>query len=132
MTVSTDYNVLVVEDSKTIRRIYQTHFENSEPLKKIKVETVESAEAAITHISNHTCHLILLDWRLPGMSGLEFLKLLRSKPETREIKVIMVTSMGDKSNVVSAAKLGISEYIVKPVKKETLIEKISNCLSLNS
>jgi two-component system chemotaxis response regulator CheY len=68
--------------------------------------------------------LVLLDWNMPKMSGIEFLKLVRGMEPYKNLPIVMVTSEGAKLNVVEAFKSGITDYVVKPIDGEIFKEKI--------
>ena len=112
---------MVVEDSNTLRYII---------VKLLKeygykdLAAVESAEEALALISMQTYDLILLDWNLPKMSGIEFLKVIRSKPEMNNVNIVMVTTMHERKHIVEALKNGLQGYILKPVDKKILLGKL--------
>ena len=72
--------------------------------------------------------LILLDWNMPYLSGIGFLKQIRAIDEYKEIPVIMITTEASKLNVVEAIKAGVASYITKPISNNILLEKISQFL----
>lgn len=73
--------------------------------------------------------LIFLDWHMPGMSGMEVLKHLKSDPDTREIPVIMVSAEEQSASILQAIEEGAANYIVKPITEQLLIEKLSRLIS---
>lgn len=72
--------------------------------------------------------VILLDWNMPGMDGLELLQRLKSDARFKQIPVIMVTSTNDKAKIISAIQAGASNYLTKPFTEHELAQKIMNCL----
>jgi two-component system, chemotaxis family, chemotaxis protein CheY len=72
---------------------------------------------------NPDVKMIFVDWNMPIMNGFEFIKSVRANPDYNDIKLIMVTTEGEKSKVAEAAKVGINGYVVKPFEAETL-EKV--------
>jgi two-component system chemotaxis response regulator CheY len=72
--------------------------------------------------------LILLDWNMPNLSGIEFLKKVRAMEQYKKTPVIMVTSEAAKLNVVEAVKSGVTAYITKPINEKTFLEKISKII----
>lgn len=113
--------ILVVEDSNALRYIIV------KILKEYgykEFNAVESAEEALALLGTQTYDLILLDWNLPRMSGIDFLKKIRSDPSKNSVNIVMVTTMHERRNIVEALKNGLQGYLLKPVDKKTLISKI--------
>jgi two-component system, chemotaxis family, chemotaxis protein CheY len=113
---------LVVDDSKTIRIILgrilkELGYEVCEAGNgKEALKVMESEKAAI--------NLVLADWNMPEMNGLELLKQLRQDPNLASLKVIMVTTETELDHMVSALEAGANEYIMKPFTREILKEKL--------
>ncbi|MBF0433407.1 MAG: response regulator [Fibrobacteria bacterium] len=116
--------ILIIEDSKTVQKLYEAFFRSSSKLKNIELIQARSAEEGFRKIKNNCIDLIILDWQLPKMSGIEFLSQLRASDTGKNIKVIMSTSVSDKENVIKAASLGITGYLVKPILSKRFIEAI--------
>jgi two-component system chemotaxis response regulator CheY len=72
--------------------------------------------------------LVFLDWNMPEMDGMEFLKKVRSMPDYKKLPIIMVTSESAKYNVLEAVQSGATDYIVKPVQEKAFIEKVSEII----
>ena len=115
--------VMVVDDSRIMRNIVKNTFENL----KIPVRFLEAEDGrkAMLVLQNHKIDLVLLDWNMPHLSGLDFLKQVRSIEKYRDIPVIMVTSESSKLSVVEAVKAGVTAYITKPFTHLNLAEKLS-------
>ncbi len=73
---------------------------------------------------NNQFDLILSDWNLPKMSGLDFVKYLKSNPETQKTPIIMVTTIHERSAILKALKVGVNGYILKPIGKDILSVKL--------
>jgi len=115
--------VLVVDDSQIMRRML-TH--TLRQLGASEVIQAESANQAMKLLDeNFTVDLILTDWHMPGMSGLELLKYLRSWPRYKNTPVIMSTSESAGENVVLAIRAGATNYLIKPFTKVDLAEKVT-------
>lgn len=113
--------ILTIDDSNSLR------FMMVKLLKDIgyrNITALGSAEEALPLISKEHYDLILLDWNLPVISGLDLLKQIRSNPKTEKIAVIMVTTVHEKANILQALKIGVQGYILKPVERSKLEEKI--------
>jgi len=123
MDKNIDYRmkVLVVDDFATMRKIVRNI------LKQIGFEDITEAEdgnVALRVIKTEPVGLVVTDWNMPNMSGLDLLRAIRGNPETSSLPVLMVTAEGLKENVMDAAKAGVSNYVVKPFTAEVLQEKI--------
>jgi two-component system chemotaxis response regulator CheY len=118
--------VLVVDDSRIMRNIVKNTFE----LLKIPVNYLEAEDGkrALDLLMNNEVHLVLLDWNMPHLLGIDFLKVVRSKPEYKNLPIIMVTSEASKLNVIEAVKAGITAYITKPINDKVFMEKISSVI----
>jgi len=114
--------VLLVDDSTTMRRIQKTQLSN------LGIKTVIEAgdgEEALTQLSNNMpVDCVLLDWNMPVMDGITFLKKARENDAYKNVKIIMCTSESEKSRVVEALKAGANNYIVKPFQPDALKEKL--------
>ncbi|OPX94166.1 MAG: Chemotaxis protein CheY [Syntrophorhabdus sp. PtaU1.Bin002] len=113
--------VLVVDDFATMRKIVKN------VLKQINLDNVVEAENgkhALTVLNEDSVDLIISDWMMPEMTGIEFLKVCKGDEEKKKIPFIMVTAEGQKDSVMEAIKSGVDNYIVKPFTPEKLKEAI--------
>jgi two-component system chemotaxis response regulator CheY len=113
---------LVVDDSRTIRTIIKRilidlGFQVCEAGNGVEALKVMEAE-------KNKIDLVLADWNMPEMNGLDLLKQLRQDPELSALKVIMVTTETELDNMVSALEAGANEYVMKPFTKDILTEKL--------
>ncbi|MDR3167492.1 MAG: response regulator [Treponema sp.] len=115
--------ILVVDDSRIMRNIVKNTFS----LMKIPCQFVEAANGkdALQQVMNQKIDLVLLDWNMPQLSGIDFLKTIRAKEEYKNLPVIMVTSEAARYNVIEALKSGATDYIIKPVNEKNFREKLS-------
>jgi two-component system chemotaxis response regulator CheY len=118
-----DYSmkVLVVDDFATMRKIIRN------VLKQIGFDDIAEAEdgaAALQIIKREKVGLVVTDWNMPNMTGLELLQNIRQNSGCTDMPVLMVTAEGLKENVLEAVKAGVSNYVVKPFTAEVLQEKI--------
>ncbi len=119
--MNTNMKILIVDDFATMRRIIKG------ALKQLGFKNIIEAEDgsdAITLLKKEKVDLILSDWNMPKMSGLEFLKEVRSNESLKQTPFIMVTAEGQKDSVVDAIKSGVTNYIIKPFTPEILGEKL--------
>lgn len=84
---------------------------------------------ALTMLDNHKYDVVLLDWNMPRLNGMDVLKAMRSDPSNRAVRVIMVTSEALKENIVAAVRAGADDYVVKPFKDEILKDKVRRLLA---
>jgi len=119
--------ILVVDDSVTMRRILINILRMAGFDQVVEAEDGVDAWAKLQSEGN--IGLILTDWNMPNMGGLEFVKKVRSDPRFREVPIIIVTVRGVKEDVIEAMKAGVNNYIVKPFTPQVLREKIEKVLS---
>jgi len=115
--------VLVVDDFSTMRRIVKN------ALKQIGfTQTVEADDGttALEVLKQEDVGLIISDWNMPKMSGLDLLKAVKSDAATKDIPFIMVTAEAQKENVLQAVQAGVSNYVVKPFTADNLQEKLKD------
>lgn len=117
-------NILIVEDEEGIREMlgYTLTKEG------FTFQEAENVEKAKQLIEQESPDLILLDWMLPGLSGLDYAKKLRKDPETREIPIIMLTAKADENEKVKGLQFGADDYITKPFSTRELIARINAVL----
>ena len=123
--IDKDIKVLVVDDFATMRKIERNI------LSQLGIKNVDEADDGVTalpKIQQNTYDVVLLDWNMPQMSGLELLKAIRSDPNSKNIPVLMVTAEALKDNIVAAAQAGVNDYLVKPFTAAVLEEKLKKIL----
>ena len=115
--------VMVVDDSRIMRNIVKNTFE----VLKIPAQYLEAADgkSAMQLLLSNKVDLVLLDWNMPHLSGLDFLKQVRSMDQYKDLPIIMVTSESAKFNVIEAVKAGVTAYITKPFNDKVFMEKLS-------
>ena len=121
MTIDTSIKVLVVDDFATMRRIVKG------VLKQLGFnDIIEAADGdlALKELKKEKVGLIVSDWNMPNMTGLDLLKAVREDDELKKLPFLMVTAEGQKENVVQAVQAGVSNYIVKPFTPETFNAKL--------
>ena len=120
-------NVLIVDDASFIHDLMKKGLRSQFP--GIQLEEAVNGRKAQQIIAAQGFDLILCDWEMPEMSGLELLSWFRQQAEYKAVPFIMVTSRGDKENVVQAIQAGVTDYIGKPFTQEQLITKVTKALS---
>ena len=113
--------VLVIDDSRAMRSILTGILEDLE----FEVQQASSAEEAFEIVSGDAdLDLALVDWNLPAMNGLDLVKLIRTRTELADLRLMMVTTETELARVREALEAGADEYIMKPFDKEMLLEKL--------
>lgn len=120
-------SVLVVDDASFIRDLVKKGLRDHFP--GIQLEEAVNGRKAQQLLGRLSVDLILCDWEMPEMSGLELLTWCREQDNLKTTPFIMVTSRGDKDNVVQAIQAGVSDYIGKPFSNDQLITKVKKALS---
>ncbi|NVZ19055.1 response regulator [Pseudomonas costantinii] len=119
-------SVLVVDDASFIRDLVKKCLRNYFP--GIKIEDAVNGKKAQAILMRETFDLVLCDWEMPEMSGLELLTWCREQAHLKAMPFVMVTSRGDKENVVQAIQAGVSGYVSKPFTNEQLLNKVKQAL----
>jgi len=117
--------VLIVDDFATMRKVVRNL------LKQVGYEDIVEAEdgvMALKALKSQKVDVIVSDWNMPNMTGLELLKAVRADEELCKTPFLMVTAEALQDNVVAAVKAGVSNYIVKPFTAEVLNEKIKKIM----
>ena len=119
-------NVLIVDDYKTMLRIIRNL------LKQLEFDNVEEAcdgQEALAKLRAGSFGLVISDWNMQPMTGLDLLKEVRADARLKDTPFIMITAESKTENVVAAKQAGVSNYIVKPFNAETLREKIEKVMA---
>ncbi len=118
--------LLVVDDSSTMRRIIKN------TLARLGYKDVLEAEhgAAAWQVmqENSDIDVLITDWNMPEMNGLELVKKVRAESKYEDMPIIMVTTEGGKAEVITALRAGVNNYIVKPFTPQVLKEKLEDVL----
>lgn len=117
-------NILVVEDEPAVREMLRFVLEQD----GFSVHEVEDAETARERINAQAPDLLLLDWMLPGASGVELARGLKRDPLTREIPIIMLTARGEEDDKVRGLESGADDYVTKPFSTRELLARIRTVL----
>jgi two-component system, chemotaxis family, chemotaxis protein CheY len=121
--------VLVVDDSAIMRKVIE------QILEMLGHEAVPAANGveAFERLKEHDdVQLILLDWNMPEMNGIEFLRAVKERPALAKIPVIMLTTESERRKMIEAIEAGAKHYLTKPFQPETLATKILQCVETGS
>jgi len=113
---------LVIDDSRTVRMII------GQTLRELGIEVLEAGDGseALDQIKeNPDVDLMLVDWNMPKMNGIDFIRAVRSQPAFDSARILMVTSEAQSDHVTEAIQAGANEYLMKPFSKEVLVAKLN-------
>lgn len=117
-------SILVVDDEPDIREVMRFALENAE----FRVMEAGHADDARRLLANDNPDLILLDWMLPGRSGLELAQQLKQNPKTRAVPIIMISARGEEEDRVKGLDTGADDYIAKPFSPREMVARVKAVL----
>ncbi len=123
--MDTSIKVLIVDDFATMRRILKNI------LKQLGFKNLVEADdgtSAWEVLQGQSIDLIISDWNMPKMTGLELLKKVRASDNHKRTPFLMVTAEAQKQNVIEAVQAGVSNYVVKPFTAEAISDKLEKIL----
>jgi two-component system chemotaxis response regulator CheY len=126
MTLDKNMKILVVDDFSTMRRIVKNILRQ---LNFVNIIEADDGSTALEVLQREKIDLVVSDWNMPKMTGLELLKAVRADDALKHIPFLMVTAEAQQENIIEAVKSGVSNYIVKPFTAETLSQKINQIFS---
>src|SRR5512141_1767610 len=112
--------ILIVEDEEPLTMLLRYNLESE----GYEVETAARGDDADTRLKERAPDLVILDWMLPGLSGIELCRRLRARPETKALPIIMLTARGEESERVRGLATGADDYIVKPFSVPELVARV--------
>jgi two-component system, OmpR family, phosphate regulon response regulator PhoB len=117
-------SILIVEDEEALTLLLRYNLEAA----GYDVESVARGDEADLRLREAVPDLIILDWMLPGVSGIELCRRLRSRPETRQLPIVMLTARGEESERVRGLSTGADDYVVKPFSVPELLARVAALL----
>jgi two-component system, OmpR family, phosphate regulon response regulator PhoB len=124
----TSPRILIVEDEEALTLLLRYNLEAA----GYDVDTVARGDEADVRLKERPPDLVILDWMLPGLSGIELCRRLRARPDTRQLPIIMLTARGEESERVRGLSTGADDYIVKPFSVPELLARVSALLRRSS
>jgi len=121
-----DLKILVVDDSSTMRRILMNTVQKAG---YSEVNEAEDGKDALAKIMAEKYDLLMTDWNMPNMNGLELIEAVRADNKIKDLPILMVTTRNVKDDIVNAIKAGANGYIIKPFDIKTLNKKINEILN---
>lgn len=122
-----EITILVIEDDKNLKRLIKSHLEN---FGFERIQEADDGNSAFQIMSQINIGLIIADWHMPGMDGLDFYSLMKNKDDFKNIPFLMITGEAKKEKVIEAFTSGIKNYIIKPFEAEDLERKVRKLLHL--
>ncbi len=113
--------ILIVDDFSTMRRIIKNLLRD---LGFTNTQEADDGQTALPLLQSTHFDLLVTDWNMPGMQGIDLLKAVRADPKLCKLPVLMVTAEQKREQIIEAAKAGVNGYIVKPFTAATLKEKL--------
>ncbi len=117
-------SILIVEDEASIHQLLDYNLKSE----GFRTRVVENGEDVHSAILDEMPDLILLDWMLPGLSGIEVCRLIRARPETQSLPIIMLTARGEESERIRGLATGADDYIVKPFSVPEVMARVRSIL----
>lgn len=117
-----EMNIMLVDDFSTMRRIIKKALTS---LGFSNFVEAEDGKVALDMLKKEKVGLILADWNMPNMTGIELLRAVRNDAKLKNLPFIMVTAEGQKANIIEAVDAGVTNYIVKPFAADTIKEKLN-------
>ena len=121
-----DIKILVVDDVASMRHVTKSILMIAN---YTNVTQATDGANALVILDNETFDLIICDWDMPNMNGLELLIEIRKHQNIKDTPFLMLTANTDKEKVDVATKAGVSDYVIKPIQPSVLLENIEKCLS---
>jgi two-component system phosphate regulon response regulator PhoB len=118
--IMSNLNILVVEDEDAIREMLVMVLEQSD----FQVTAAASAEEALQSLAENRVDLLVLDWMLPGISGVELARRLKREPGFKDLPIILLTARGEEEDKIRGLEIGADDYITKPFSPKELIARI--------
>jgi two-component system phosphate regulon response regulator PhoB len=112
--------ILIVEDEEPLSLLLRYNLESE----GYEIETVARGDDADVRLREAAPDLVVLDWMLPGLSGIELCRRLRARPETKALPIIMLTARGEESERIRGLATGADDYIVKPFSVPELVARV--------
>lgn len=119
--VPREMKILVVDDFSTMRRIVRNILQQ---LGFKNIDEAEDGRQALDRLQSGDIEMVVSDWNMPNMMGIDLLKAVRGDDKLKELPFLMVTAESQKENVIEAVQAGVSNYIVKPFTAETMEQKL--------
>ncbi|MEY4669134.1 MAG: CheY3 [Pseudomonadota bacterium] len=126
---SKDIRIMIVDDFAGMRTILK---QTLHLLGYERIVEARGGQDALLKLQSEPCDLIISDWSMPNMTGLQFLSALQEDPLLKKVPFLMMTAKSERSNVIEAAHAGVTHYMIKPFSAEALQDKLEAILRTTS
>jgi len=116
--------ILVVDDFSTMRRIVRNLLVEL-GFSSALIQEADDGESALTMLRAQSFDLVVTDWNMPNMTGIDLLRAIRAEGALKALPVLMVTAENNRDQIIAAAQAGVNGYVVKPFTAVTLKEKLT-------
>lgn len=123
--ISTQRRILIVDDVEDNRNVLERHLRRA----GFATETASDGMTALAMVAESLPDVVLLDWMMPGLSGLETLRAMREKFDENELPIVMCTALGEETTIVDAIKAGANDYVMKPISMPILMVRMKSQLA---
>lgn len=124
-SLNTQRRILIVDDVEDNRNVLDRHLRRA----GFATEVAADGMTAIGMISASPPDVVLLDWMMPGLSGLETLQAIRERFDENQVPVIMCTALGEETTIVDAIKAGANDFVMKPINVPILMARMKSQLA---
>lgn len=124
-SLNTQRRILIVDDVEDNRNVLERHLRRA----GFATDLAHDGMSAINMISTSPPDVVLLDWMMPGLSGLETLQAIRERFDENQVPVIMCTALGEETTIVDAIKAGANDFVMKPVNMPILMARMKSQLA---
>jgi two-component system chemotaxis response regulator CheY len=129
MKMNTETKILIVDDFATMRRIIRITLNS---LGCMNIDEADDGDTALPMLRSESYGLVITDWNMPGMPGIDLLQMIRSDKALLNIPVLMITAESKRELIVQAIEAGVNDYLVKPFHRDALIKKVSRLIASKS
>ena len=127
--MSKDLRFLVVDDFSTMRRIVKNLLQD---LGYVHISEADDGKTALPLLKTGNVDVVITDWNMPQMAGLDLLKFIRADEKLKDLPVLMVTAEAKREQIVEAVQAGVNGYVVKPFTAEVLKQKLEKMLQAHA
>ena len=124
--IEKNIKVLVVDDHSMTRTLVKAILRGAG---FAEILLAENGQEAVRVMNEEKIGLVVCDWNMPGFTGLEVLKAVRSDPKFKNLPFLMLTAEAYRENVEAAVQAGVNDYVIKPFTAETLLDKVARVLT---
>ena len=126
------FRILIVDNSHVIRTMLKNALMHAGFVEFADFDEAENGQNALNVLARDTFHMVISDWDMPKMDGLELFKKMRANKAFAHIPFIMVSSISEAKKVIEAIEAGVNEYIIKPLKPDDFAHRVMDVLKIKN